>query len=161
MPVPVWACPTTSLPVSRTGIAASCMGNALSKPRSLMASSSSCFIPSSSNCAIFLTQQWPNALPLRHYSGGAPGALLLNHGGPARSSRMRLPAVLGAPPPAPPRDWGGRTPREWACTRGASRRTCALVGCRGAAGGLPRARARTCPAPRPSAPHSGASCFVS
>ena len=54
LPVPVCACPTTSLPVSRTGIAASCIGNVLAKPRSRIASSSSCFIPSSSNCAIVL-----------------------------------------------------------------------------------------------------------
>ena len=54
LPVPVCACPTTSLPVSSTGIAASCIGNVSAKPKSRIASSSSCFIPSSSNFAIVL-----------------------------------------------------------------------------------------------------------
>ena len=128
------------------------MGNALSKPRSLMASSSSCFIPSSSNCAIFLTQQWPNALPLRHYSGGAPGALLLNHGGPARSSRMRLPAARAARTARDQEACALRRGEGRGHAQGASRGTCAFVGCYGAAGaagtGVPRASAVSCAALR-------------
>ena len=54
LPDPVCAWPTTSLPVSSTGMAASCMGNGSSKPISSIAFSISWLTPSSSNFVILL-----------------------------------------------------------------------------------------------------------
>ena len=120
-----------------------------------MASSSSCFIPSSSNCAIFLTQQWPKRIaapPL--FRRGALRATIKPWGAGAifEHAPARRSWHLPARPPAPPRS-GRHARRErgkgGGMRRGASRGTCAFVGrcgAAGAAGGLVRARA--CRAPR-------------
>ena len=74
LPDPVWACPTTSLPESSTGMAASCMGNVSSNSISSRAFRISSLIPNSLNFVIFhfFSCDDNNSAPLCHHSDGGP-----------------------------------------------------------------------------------------